>query len=305
MRFSSPKYIEDIAAHLKREFAGPKAHKVLGLSEINQVEKGDLIFVDHPKYFQKALLSNANTILINEKIDPPEGKAIIISDHPFDDYNQLTQFYFPKSPLGANMNQTINHTATIAQNATIGNHVQIGKGVVILPGAVIMDYVEIGDHVIIGPNSVIGHDAFYYNTKKRIHTRMNSIGGVKIEDHVEIGASCTIDRGVSSMTTIGQGTKIDNLVQIGHDTVIGKDCLIASGAGIAGCVTIKDHVTIWGQVGCASKVTIGENVVVFAQSGISKDLETGKSYFGSPCIEATKKFRELAALRNLPKFLNK
>ncbi len=305
MRFSSPKYIEAIAAHLKREFIGPEAHEVLGLSEINQVEQGDLIFVDHPKYFQKAIKSLANTIIINEKIEIPEGKAIILSENPFEDYNKLTLHYFAKNPLGANLNQIINESATIAQNVTIGNYVKIGADSIILPGVVIMDHVEIGDRVVIGPNSVIGHNAFYYNTKNKTHTRMNSIGGIKIDDDVEIGASCTIDSGVSSLTSIGEGTKIDNLVQIGHDTVIGKHCIIASGTGIAGCVTIKNNVTLWGQVGCTSKVTIGENVVVFAQSGISKDLEPGNSYFGSPCVESKQKFRELVALRNLPNLLKK
>jgi UDP-3-O-[3-hydroxymyristoyl] glucosamine N-acyltransferase len=305
MRFSSPKYIEEIAADLKRGFQGPAEHIITGLSEINQVETGDLIFVDHPKYFNKALNSDANTIIINQEIKVPIGKATILSESPFDDYNKLCSIYFPKTKLGSNKNQKINPSAIIGENVTLGNNIKIGAHTRILPGAVIMDNVEIKDHVIIGPNAVIGHNAFYYNTKNKKHTLMNTIGGVKIENHVEIGAASTIDAGVSSYTTIGEGTKIDNLVQIGHDTVIGVNCIIASGTGIAGCVTIKNNVTIWGQVGCASKLTIYDNAVVLAQSGISKDLEAGKTYFGTPCIEAKQKFRELAALRNLPKLFKK
>ena len=305
MRFTSPKYIEEIAAELKKDFQGPAKHIVTGLSEINKVEKGDLIFVDHPKYYDKALASNANTIIINAQIESPAGKALILSKKPFCDYNKLCNIFFPKTALGSNKNQNIASSAIIAENVSLGSNIKIGAHTRIFPGAVIMDNVHIKDHVIIGPNAVIGHNAFYYNTKNRKHTLMNTIGGVIIESHVEIGAASTIDAGVSSYTTIGEGTKIDNLVQIGHDTVIGINCIIASGAGIAGCVTIKNNVSIWGQVGCASKVTINDNVGVLAQSGISKDLEEGKTYFGTPCIEAKQKFRELAALRNLPKLFKK
>lgn len=305
MRFTSPKYIEDIAALLQRDFQGPAKHTVKGLSEINQAETGDLIFVDHPKYYNKALASKANTIIINEQIEHPDGKALILSEKPFEDYNSLCKIFFPKITLGLHENQKIASSAIIAENVSLGNNIKIGAHTRILPGAVIMDNVDIKDHVIIGPNAVIGHNAFYYNTKNSKHTLMNTIGGVKIESHVEIGAASTIDAGVSSNTIIGEGTKIDNLVQIGHDTVIGMNCIIASGTGIAGCVTIKNNVSIWGQVGCASKVTINDNVIVLAQSGISKDLEEGKTYFGTPCVEAKQKFRELAALRNLPKLFKK
>ena len=305
MRFTSPEYIEDIAAVLQRDFQGPAKHTVNGLSEINQAETGDLIFVDHPKYYNKALASKANTIIINEQIERPDGKALILSEKPFEDYNSLCKIFFPKITLGSNENQKIASSAIIAENVSLGNNIKIGAHTRILPGAVIMDNVDIKDHVIIGPNAVIGHNAFYYNTKNSKHTLMNTIGGVKIESHVEIGAASTIDAGVSSNTIIGEGTKIDNLVQIGHDTVIGMNCIIASGTGIAGCVTIKNNVSIWGQVGCASKVTINDNVIVLGQSGISKDLEEGKTYFGTPCVEAKQKFRELAALRNLPKLFKK
>ena len=123
--------------------------------------------------------------------------------------------------------------------------------------------------------------------------------------YVEIGALCTIDAGVTGVTRIGEGTKIDNQVHIGHDTVVGKNCLMAANVGLAGCVRIENNVTLWGQVGCASDVTIGEGAIVLAQSGIAKSLEGGKTYFGSPCSEVKEKFREMAALRRLPKLLEK
>jgi len=125
-----------------------------------------------------------------------------------------------------------------------------------------------------------------------------------LRKNTEIGALCTIDAGVSSMTEIGEGTKIDNQVHIGHDTVIGKNCLMAANVGLAGCVTVEDNVTFWGQVGCASDVVIGEGTVVLAQSGIAKSLEGGKTYFGSPCGEVRVKWREIAALRKLPEIID-
>ena len=122
-----------------------------------------------------------------------------------------------------------------------------------------------------------------------------------IEDGVEIGAGCTIDRGVTGDTVIGEGTKFDNMVHIGHDTKVGKRCLFAAQVGIAGCVNIEDHVTIWGQAGVIANVTIGSRAVIMAQAGVGKSLEGGKTYFGSPAGEARKKLRELATLARISK----
>jgi UDP-3-O-[3-hydroxymyristoyl] glucosamine N-acyltransferase len=168
-----------------------------------------------------------------------------------------------------------------------------------------MDNTIIGDNVIIGANSVIGHFAFYYKKKEDGYNRLHTCGGVEIQSYVEIGALCTIDAGVTGITRIGMGTKLDDQVHIGHDTIVGENCLMASGVGIAGCVKIENSVILWGQVGCASDVVIGEGAVVYAQSGISKDLEPGKTYFGSPCIEAKDKFKEMVAIRQLPDLLKK
>ena len=305
MRFNAPIHLQKIAGKINRVFIGPENHIVFGIIELNVADQGDLIFVYHPKYFDKAIQSKAQTIIINARIEAPKGKAIIISDEPFNDYNELCKSYFPTAPLNSNINQQIHSTAILGNNVALGNNIKIGQNVQIMPGAVIMDNVTIGSNVFIGPNAVIGHNAFYYNKSNEKHSRMHTMGGVTIHDNVEIGANSTIDSGVSSNTEIGNGTKIDNLVQIGHDTVIGKHCIIAAGSAIAGCVTIKNHVTIWGQVGCTSKVTIHNHVVVLAQSGVSKDLEEGKTYFGTPCVEAKQKFRELAVLRNLSKTIEK
>ena len=297
--------LKEICEIVQCAFVGSENHKITGINEIHMVQNGDIVFVDHPKYYDKALKSAATTIIINKEVECPSEKALILSEKPFDVFNQLTTHFRPLQSPHSQENQFIHPSAQIYPNVFIGNNVKIGKNTRIYPGVCIMDNTIIGDDVIIGANTVIGHFAFYYKEKEDGYDRLHTCGGVEIESNVEIGALCTIDAGVTGITRIGKGTKLDDQVHIGHDTVIGEDCLMASGVGIAGCVKIENSVILWGQVGCASDVVIGEGVVVYAQSGISKDLEAGKTYFGSPCIEAKEKFKEMAAIRQLPELLKK
>jgi UDP-3-O-[3-hydroxymyristoyl] glucosamine N-acyltransferase len=296
--------LKEVSSILGRVYIGDDKHLISGLNEIHNVKKGDLIYVDHPKYYKKALNSLANTIIIDQEVEIPKDKAIIVSDNPFGDYNKLAELFFPESkPTETKKSNNIDASAIIYPNVYIGENVTIGAHTVIYSGACIMDHVTIGEHVKIGPNSVIGHYAFYYKKTKETHVQMHSIGNVKIDSFAEIGALCTIDKGVSASTIIGSGTKIDNQVHVGHDTVIGKNCIIASGAGISGCVTIEDGVKIWGQVGCASNVKIGKNAIVLGQSGVTKNIEGNKTYFGTPCKESFQKLKELAALQKLPEII--
>ena len=192
--------------------------------------------------------------------------------------------------------------------AVIGNHVTIGRNAVIYPNVVIMDHCTIGDEVLIQAGSIIGSDAFYYNKKtdREVHyKKMLSGGRVIIENNVEIGAACTIDRGVSGDTVIGAGTKLDNQVHIGHDTVVGKNCLFAAQVAIAGATTIEDEVILWGQVGVNKTLTIHKGVEVYAQSGVGGDLTAGKKYFGSPVEDAMQKKKELVWIRRIPELWEK
>lgn len=305
MKLSRSYTVKEIAGIIGCAFVGDENHEVAGINEIHQVVTGDLVFVDHPKYYQKALDSAATTILIDKEVDCPEGKALIISEAPFDDFNKLTQHFAPYVPQTGMIGDdcTIDPSAIIYPNVFIGHGVSIGKNAIVHPGAVIGNNSILEEGVIVGSNTVIGHYAFYYKKKPTGYDRLHSSGYVHLKKNAEIGALCTVDAGVSGVTEIGEGTKIDNQVQIGHDTVVGKNCLMAAHVGVAGCVTIKDNVTLWGQVGCISDVVLGEGVTVYAQSGIAKSLDAGKTYFGSPCGEAKVKIKELAAMRKLPEII--
>jgi UDP-3-O-[3-hydroxymyristoyl] glucosamine N-acyltransferase len=306
MKFSAPQTLKTIAEIIDCPFVGDANHEVLGMNEIHVVDPGDIVFVDHPKYYDKALNSAATTILINKEVDCPEGKGLLISDDPFRDFNKLSQHFSPAalSNVAISESATISASAKLFPGVFIGNNVSIGDNTIIHPNVTIYDNCVIGNNVVIHANTVLGADAFYYKTRSEGFDQLLSTGKVVIENNVHIGASCTIDRGVSGETRIGEGSRLDNHIQIGHDTKVGKKCLFASQVGIAGCVIIEDQVTLWGQVGVKSDVTLEEGVVVYAQGGVAKSLKKG-TYFGSPAEDVRTKFREIASLKKLPEFLEK
>ncbi|SHH50364.1 UDP-3-O-(3-hydroxymyristoyl)glucosamine N-acyltransferase [Flavobacterium defluvii] len=307
MKFPKVYSLEEIANLLNCEFIGDKNFEVLGMNEIHVVEPGDIVFVDHPKYYDKALQSAATIVLINKKVDCPEGKALLISDDPFRDFNTLTRHFKPFQFANVAIASTaeIGEGTVIQPNSFVGNYVKIGKNCLIHSNVSIYDHTIIGDNVIIHAGSILGADAFYYKKRPEGFDQLISGGRVVIEDNVGIGALCTIDKGVTGDTTIKEGTKLDNQVHVGHDTVIGKKCLIASQTGIAGCVVIEDEVTLWGQVGTTSGITIGAKAVVQGQTGVTKSLEGGKSYFGTPVEESREKLKQFANIKKIPEILNK
>jgi|TARA_R110002020_G_scaffold4110_1_gene18127 UDP-3-O-[3-hydroxymyristoyl] glucosamine N-acyltransferase len=307
MKFNPQQTLQDIATILDCDFVGDADFPVLGMNEIHVVQPGDIVFVDHPKYYDKALQSPATIILINKVVDCPKGKALLVSDDPFRDFNKLTNHFNPFQMARAVIADSakIGKNTVIQPNVFIGNNVTIGDDCLIHPNVTIYDNTRIGNNVTIHAGTVLGSDAFYYKNRPEKFDKLLSGGHVVIADHVDIGALCTIDKGVTAATTIGEGTKLDNQVHIGHDTVIGKRCLIASQVGIAGCVLIEDFVTIWGQVGITSGVTIGEKAIISAQSGVSKSLPGHKSYFGTPADDFRKKYKELASIRLIPDIIEK
>ncbi|MGG9971101.1 UDP-3-O-(3-hydroxymyristoyl)glucosamine N-acyltransferase [Ferruginibacter sp. SUN002] len=310
MQFPSPISVKWLAEFINAEVAGNENLFATGINEIHKVENGDIVFVDHPKYYDKCINSNANFIIINKKVDHPDNKVLLIVENPFDAYCKIVDHFRPFAPS----TKTISETAKIGEgsflypNTVVGNHVVIGKNCIIHPNVTIMDFCVIGDNVVIQSGTVIGSNAFYYNTKKDReiwYKKMPDCGRVIIEDFVEIGANCTIDRGVSHDTIIGKGTKIDNLVHIGHDTVVGSNCLFAAQVGIAGATTIGNGVILWGQVGVSKTLTIGDNAVVYAQSGVPASIDGNKVYFGSPVENAKDKMKELVWIKRIPELWEK
>lgn len=307
MHFSSPLTLEHIAGMIGAEYSGDPDFLISGINEIHRVQKGDITFVDHPKYYKKALQSAATTVIINKKMITPNGKALIFSDDPFRDFVYLVKKFRPFEEASGMISPTaiIGQKSIIQPGVFIGNNVKIGRNCLIHSNVTIYDHCEIGDNVIIHSGAVIGADAFYFKRRPGHYDKLESCGKVIIENDVEIGANTTIDKGVSGNTTIGSGTKLDNLIQIGHDTIVGKNCLFAAQVGVAGCVNIGDDVILWGQVGVQKDLTIGKGAVVLGQSGIAKSLKGNKTYFGSPAIEAKAKMKELAIVKKLPEIIEK
>ena len=307
MKFNSPLTLKEVAELIHAKFLGDPDFPVSGINEIHMVEPGDLTFVDHPKYYEKALHSQATTILINKEVEPPKGKVLIISDHPFDDYVLLVKSLrpFEKAVSAISSSASIGEGTVIQPGAFVGNHVKIGRNCIIHANASIYDHCVIGNNVIIHSGAVIGADAYYFQRRPEGYKKLESCGRVILEDNVEVGALTSIDKGVSGDTIISFGTKFDNHVQVGHDTYIGKNCLIGAHCAIAGVTRIEDDVILWARVSVNKDLVIGAKAVVLATSGIDKSIEGGKTYFGAPVMEARKKWRELAAIRSLPDILQK
>ncbi|MCB9202496.1 MAG: UDP-3-O-(3-hydroxymyristoyl)glucosamine N-acyltransferase [Flavobacteriales bacterium] len=305
MKFPRPYTLKEISNSIGRQYVGDDDFLIEGINEIHRVQKGEIVFVDHPKYYDKALNSNASIILIDKIVDCPEDKCLIISEDPFSDFNKITSFFRPFLPANTSISDSaeIGEGTTIQPNAFIGNNVKIGENCIIHSNVSIYDNCEIGNNVIIHSGTVLGGDGFYYKTRKEKYDKFHSVGNVIVEDDVEIGCNCTIDRGVTDSTIIGKGSKLDNLIQIGHEVIIGEKCLIASQVGIAGCVTVEDNVTIWGQVGIRSDIKIEKNAVVLAQAGVSKDLKGGVVYWGTPAEPVREHNKKLILLKNLPKLI--
>ena len=311
MKFPAPVTIHWLADLIEAEVMGDGTLQATGINEIHKVEEGDVVFVDHPKYYDTCLKSAATHIIINTKnVTLPEGKTLLVVDQPFEAYLRIVNHFRPFVPATAPVSDsaTIGEGTVLMPNVFIGSEVKIGTNCIIHANVTINDYTEIGNNVVIQAGTVIGSDAFYYNTNKKRdvwYKRMQSCGNVVIEDDVEIGAGCTIDRGVTAATRIGKGTKMDNMVHIGHDSNIGQNCLFAAQVGIAGAVIIEDGVVLWGQVGVSKTLTIGTNAVLYAQSGVPASLAANKVYFGSPAEDAKSKMKELVWIKRIPEMWDK
>lgn len=310
MKFEQAIPVQWIAEFIDAKLVGDKGQMAEGINEIHKVTNGDISFVDFEKYYNACLRSAATIIIINKEVDCPPGKTLLVHPDPFSAYVKIVNRFRPFEPA----TKMIADTATIGEGTHIqpgvfiGNHVRIGKNCLIHPNVTIYDHTVISDNVVIHAGTVIGADAFYFKRRKERdaqYDKLLSCGRVIIHDDVEIGACCTIDKGVSGDTIIGLGTKLDNHIHIGHGAVIGKNCLFAAQVGIGGKAIIEDEVILWGQVGVSKDLTIGKAAVVYAQSGVAQTIEGGKVYFGSPVEEARYKMKELNWIKRIPEIWDK
>jgi len=310
MQLESPVPVSWIAEFIQAKLIGNRSRQATGINEIHKVREGDVSFVDSEKYYEKCLRSAASIIIIDKETEFPEGKTLLVTPDPFSAYVKLVKHFRPFEPSRKMISDTagVGEGTIIEPNVFIGPHVRIGSDCIIHPNVTIYDHAVIGDRVIIHAGAVIGADAFYF--KKRagrevVYDKLESCGRVVIEDDVEIGAGSTVDRGVSGDTVIGRGTKLDNLVHIGHGAVIGSNCLFAAQVGVGGKAIIEDGVTLWGQVGVSKDLVIGQGATVLAQSGVPSSLKAGKVYFGYPAEEAGLKRREFVWIKRIPEIWEK
>ena len=295
---------------------------------LSNAQPSHLSFLDNIKYKEDFLTTKAGACLVSPQMAEiaPKGLVCLVSDTPYKAYALAAQAYYPEKQPDSNISKlaSIDKSAKLGkgvcveQNVVIEPNVEIGKNAWIEAGAVIKEGVIIGDHVRIGAQSTISHsligdyvrlypgvrvgqDGFGFAIDPEGHVKVPQLGRVIIEDHVEIGANTTIDRGAGPDTIIGQGTWIDNLVQIGHNVVIGKGCIIVAQVGISGSCIIEDFVAIGGQAGMAGHLRIGKGAQIGAQSGVINDLDGGEEYMGSPAFPKRQFFRQVAALNRLIK----
>ena len=298
------------------------------LGPLHEAGEGILSFFDNAKYKAQFLETKAGACFVSpEAADiAPEGVRLLVSNTPYKAYALTAQAFYPASMPAPSIAQsaTVHDSADIAEGCVIGEHVvvgpgaQIGAGTWLEPGCVIEDNVVIGAHCRIGSNATVSHsligdyvrlypgvrvgqDGFGFAIDPAGHVKVPQLGRVIIEDHVEIGANTTIDRGAGPDTVIGQGAWIDNLVQIGHNVKIGKGCVIVAQVGISGSSVIEDFAVIGGQVGIAGHLTVGMGAQIAAQSGVMRDVPAGEKQFGSPAMPFREAMKQIAALNRLIK----
>ena len=323
------KTLGEIAQLIGGEVVGDSGLIISGFSGIKEAQKGDLTFLANAKYFTLAQDTKASAIITPRDMTVA-GKSIIRTENPSLAFSNLISLVIPQLAAhfkGIDKNASIAKDAVIGKNVSIGSfaiieggvtieentviyggsfighHTKIGRDCLIYPNTTIRDTTVIGNRVIIHSGTVIGSDGFGFVTTEGGHVKIPQIGNVVIEDDVEIGANVTIDRARFDKTIIGQGTKIDNLVQIAHNVRVGKHCLIVSQAGVSGSTILEDNVTLAGQAGLVGHITIGEGAVVAAKSGVSNSIPPKAIYWGFPAKEISEAKRVNAGVQRLPHYI--
>ncbi len=320
----------DIARLVKGELIGEGQVLISGFSGIKEAKKNELTFLGNPKYEPLLLDTQAGVTLVPRQITCP-GKTLIRVDNPSLSFTQVVNYLLKDAPdykprgihptaviatgakLGPNVavgaHTVIEDGAMVAEGCVIyagcyvGHETHLGKNCLIYPQVVLREKVSLGERVIIHSGTVIGSDGFGYVTVDGKHMKIPQVGTVLIENDVEIGANVTIDRARFDRTIIGEGTKIDNLVQIAHNVIIGKHCLVVAQSGIAGSTKLGDHVILAAQTGLVGHIEIGNGAVVGAQSGVSHSIKAGEQVFGYPAYPIKDALRNNAHIQRLDKYV--
>jgi UDP-3-O-[3-hydroxymyristoyl] glucosamine N-acyltransferase len=298
---------------------------IRGVAGLKEAGEGDITFLANPKYLKELKSTKASAVIAGEGV-PVEGRGAIRAKNPYFAFAKVVTAFAParESPRGIMAGAYVNPYAEVGEGVTIhpGAHVgpgariadgvtlcpgvyvgqgsAIGEGSLLYPNVVVREGVTIGSRVIIHAGAVIGADGFGYATDGGRHYKIPQIGGVVIEDDVEIGANTTIDRGALGNTVIKRGTKIDNLVMVAHNVVIGEDSIIVAQAGISGSTELGHHVVLAGQVGLVGHIKVGDGAIVGAKSGVSNDLAAGQAYSGIPAMPHRDWLKVQAVLGKLP-----
>lgn len=318
--------LKEISEFINGEIVGDEKTVITGISGIKEAESGDITFLANPKYSSLLGATKASAVIVSKDIQTAP-KPIIRTENPSFAFAKVVSFLFPQNtqhPKGIHPKAEVAKTAKIGKDVGIGafciiedgagigdetviypgvyigHNTIIGDNCLIYPNVSIRENITIGNRVIIHSGTVIGADGFGYATVSGVHHKIPQVGVVIIEDDVEIGANVTIDRARFGKTTVGRGTKIDNLVQIAHNVTIGENSIIVAQTGISGSTAIGKNVTLAGQVGIVGHVTIGDNVMIGAQSGVKNSIPPNSVYLGSPAMPINKTKRILVCMSNLP-----
>jgi len=323
--------LAEITNFVQGSLEGDGSVKIRGVAKIEEAGSGEITFISNPKYAKFIDSTDASAVLVRKDF-PETKKSIIRTENPYISFLKILNMFNPPRLI---IPQGIHHTAVIEDSATLGNksHIgvlvyigaksRIGNNVTLYPGVVIGPEVEIGDNTLIYANvvvrenvkignnvivhsgTVIGSDGFGFAREGQEYLKIPQVGTVVIEDDVEIGANCSIDRATLGQTVIRKGAKLDNLIQIAHNVEVGENTVIAAQTGISGSTKIGKNNIVGGQVGFVGHIDTGENVTIGAQSGVSKSLAANTVHFGYPARPIMQAKREEAALRKLPDLLKR
>jgi UDP-3-O-[3-hydroxymyristoyl] glucosamine N-acyltransferase len=320
----------EIASHVRGEVIGDASLVLNGFALADLAQPGDLTFAENERYFRRAEQSLAAAVLIDGPFASPNKTLIRVASARIA-FAKVMQLFFPEPahPAGIHPTAAVASTAQVDPTAYIGPYCvvdenarigpgcvlhalnfvgpdcQLGADVHLFPNVVLYSQTQLGDRVRIHSGSVIGADGFGYVLDGGVHIKVPQIGNVIVREDVEIGANVTIDRGALGPTVVGRGSKIDNLVQLGHNAVVGDYCLVVAQAGIAGSTKLGNYVTLGGQVGLAGHLKIGNRVTVAAQSGVMHNIPDGEAWLWTPAKPERQAKRQMIALQQLPELLRR